>query len=104
MKKSDFFISNEREWIVRDWIRGAPDLVIDVLSPNPRIGRPEERVQWFAEYGVRECWLVHQGHRSVAVIRFDGRRVAERRVYDRRARLESSVLPEFSACLDDILK
>ena len=92
-----FFVSNEREWIVSDRVRGAPDLVVEILSPNPRIGKTEERVQWFAEYGVRECWLVHQDHRSVAVIRFDGWRVADRRIYDRRARIESSVLPEFSA-------
>ena len=95
---------NEREWIVKDRVRGAPDLVVEVLSPNLRIGRVEEHIEWFAEYGVRECWLVHQDHRSVTVIRFDGRCVAERRIYDRRARIESSVLPEFSACLDDILE
>ena len=99
-----FFISNEREWIVADRVRGAPDLVVEVLSPNPRIGRVEEHVQWFAEYGVRECWLVHQDHRSVTVLRFDGGRVADRGVYDRRGRLESSVLPEFSACLNDMLE
>ena len=76
-----FFVSNEREYIVRDRVRGAPDLVVEILSPHPRIGKAEERVQWFAEYGARECWLVHQDHRSVAVIRFDDRRVADRRVH-----------------------
>lgn len=99
-----FFISNEREWIVADRVRGAPDLVVEVLSPNPRIGRVEEHVQWFAEYGVRECWLVHQDHRSVTVLQFGEGRVMERRVFDRRGRLESLVLPEFRDCLDDILE
>ena len=98
-----FFISNEREWIVGDRVRGAPDLVIEVLSPKPRIGRVDERVGWFAEYGVRECWLIHQDQRSVAVLDLTDRRVGERRLYAARAPIGSSVLPEFKASLEDIL-
>ena len=55
-----FFISNERSHILSDRVRGAPDLVVEVLSPNPRIGKLGERIGWFQEYGVKECWLIHQ--------------------------------------------
>jgi Uma2 family endonuclease len=98
-----FFVSNDRAPIIRDRVRGAPDVMIEVLSPEPRIGRTEERVQWFAEYFVRECWLVHQDQRSIAVIRFAGGRVSTRNVYGRRDAIVSAVLPEFTARLDDIL-
>jgi Uma2 family endonuclease len=97
-----FFVSNARAPIVTDRVRGAPDLVIEVLSPNPRIGKTEERVRWFAEYGVRECWLIHQQDVSVTVIRFEDERVASRDVYERRQRIVSRVLPEFSATLSEI--
>jgi Uma2 family endonuclease len=99
-----FFISNEREWIVRDRVRGAPDLVVEVLSPNPRIGSTEERVGWFAEYGVRECWLVHQDERLVTVLDFNDRRIASRRSYREHEPIESKVLPEFQVSLKDILE
>ena len=98
------FISNERESIVQDRVRGAPDLVIDVLSPNPRIGRTDERVAWFAEYGVRECWLVDQGRREVTVLEFATRRIARRRVFARGEGIGSSVVPDFAQALDDILE
>lgn len=98
-----FFISNDRAWIVADRVRGAPDLMIEVLSPHPRIGRTEEHVQWFAECHVRECWLVHQDHRSATVIQFADGRERGRRTFTRAQRIESTVLPEFLSSLDDIL-
>lgn len=98
------FISNERDWIVQDRVRGAPDLVVEVLSPNPRIGRTDERIDWFAEFGVRECWLVHQDRRDVTVFDFAQGRVRSRAVFLRDAAIHSRVLPEFSATLDEVLR
>jgi len=103
-----FFVSNERASIVQDRVRGAPDLVIEVLSPYPRIGGTDERVEWFEQYGVRECWLVRQDQRSVSVIRFRApnylkRGPSNRREFGRAERIESGVLPDFTLRLDDIL-
>ena len=97
-----FFLSNTRAHLVTDRVYGPPELVIEVLSPHPRIGSTEERVQWFAEFGVQECWLVHQDDVSVTVIRFADRRVASRERHTRRQPIASAVLPEFKASLDDI--
>lgn len=96
------FISHERAGIVRDRVRGAPDLVIEVLSPNPRIGKLSEHLRWFADYGVRECWLVHQDQKRVSVIGFDGPRQMQR-VSGAEDPIQSAVLPEFSMALGDVL-
>lgn len=97
------FISNERAWIVQDRVRGAPDLVVEVLSPNPRIGTTSERVAWFAEYGVRECWLVHQDRRELTVIEFANRRISTQHVFSYRDPIRSTVFPDFSQTAADIL-
>lgn len=96
-------ITTAREWIVQDRVRGVPDLIVEVLSPNPRIGRTEERVAWFAEYGARECWLVHQDQRDITVVRCRDRRVARRRVHALHDPIQSGVLPDFSLTLAEIL-
>lgn len=97
------FISNEREWIVQDRMRGAPDLVVEVLSPNPRIGDTHEHVRWFAEYGVRECWLVHQDRREVTVMEFSGDTFRGQLRVNERDAIRSVVLPHFSRALGQVL-
>ena len=88
------FVSNHRQHIVGDRIDGAPDLAVEVLSPHPRIGSVEERVGWFARYGVRECWLVHLVERRIAVLSMDNGRVVDRVVFHDREPIRSAVLPE----------
>ena len=88
-------VSEERMNIVTDRVWGAPELVIEVLSPRPRIGTLDERIGWFARYGVRECWLVHQDTLEVEVIEFAAASIARRRLFLQDEDIRSSVLPEF---------
>jgi len=96
------FVSSARSDIVRDHIWGAPDLVVEVLSLHPRIGRLDERLGWFADYGVRECWLVHQIDRHVEVLRFEAGRVANRISLAPDEPIVSGVLPGFRGTCDSI--
>lgn len=88
-----FFISERRKHIVTDHVWGAPDMVLEVLSPHPRIGDLDQRIRWFAQYGVRECWLVHQLSKEVEVLQLSGDRT--RRTFRGLQRIESTVLPGF---------
>lgn len=90
-------VSEARMGIVTDRIWGAPDLVLEVLSPHPRIGRLDERLRWFGQYGVRECWLVHQAVREVEVVTFGSGCVADRRLVTPDEGIPSAVLPAFHA-------
>jgi len=87
------FVSTERAGIVADQIDGAPDLAIEVLSPQPRVGRLDERVGWFARYGVRECWLADLQTRRLAVLRLEAGAIVERAVCTGGETIESAVLP-----------
>jgi Uma2 family endonuclease len=90
------FVSAEREEIVADRIHGAPDLVVEVLSPHPRIGRLHEKIEWFARYGVKECWLVDLPRRQVAVLAFAGGRIASRRgLFSGAEPVASAIMPSF---------
>ena len=64
------FISEERLSIVRDQVWGAPDLVVEVLSNRTARRDRREKLDWYRQYGVRECWLIDLSNESVVVIDF----------------------------------
>ena len=67
------------------------------------MGDINERVQWLAQYGVRECWLVHQIDRWIDVLTFEGGKTTMRRRFAADERIESGVLPKFNRSLTGIL-
>jgi Uma2 family endonuclease len=97
------FVRSERLHIVTDRVWGAPDLVVEVLSPRPRIGRLDERLEWFARYGVRECWLYHQPERYLEVLEFADGGTADRRLLPAGAPIRSTVLRDFDLSIERIL-
>lgn len=97
------FVSQSRQDIVLDRIYGAPDIAIEILSPNPRIGTLEERVRWFAQYGVSEVWLYNEIERVCDVLTCSQGVVASRATFGPADRLKSSVLPGFDRTMKEML-
>ena len=97
-------VSTERQTIIADRLNGAPDLMIEVLSPEARVGSIVERLRWFAAYGVRECWLVHLFDQRIEVIQFDDARLASRDAFEAGDPIRSRVLPAFERTLDSMMR
>jgi Uma2 family endonuclease len=63
-----FYIANERLSILaEDGVQGAPDLVIEVLSPSTERHDKGPKKKIYAATGVQELWLVDPRAREVAV-------------------------------------
>ncbi|CAG5069417.1 hypothetical protein DYBT9623_02153 [Dyadobacter sp. CECT 9623] len=52
------FVSNERAAIMQDWIRGAPDMVLEIVSKGSRKLDMVIKKEIYERYGVKEYWLV----------------------------------------------
>ncbi len=64
------FISKERIHIVTEMeILGAPDLVIEILSPGTAERDRTYKRSLYARHGVREYWLIDANSRTVEVLR-----------------------------------
>ena len=97
------FVSRERSHIVRDRVLGAPDMILEVLSPHPRIGSLAHRIDLFAHYGVRELWLLHQDARRFEMLGNEGGRPVHRYSVDYDTPIASAVLPDFRMSVSEIL-
>lgn len=75
------FIAEERRHILTDRnIQGAPDLVIEILSPGTRKIDEVVKLDLYEHSGVGEYWLADPEGRTVTVHRLEGgrfRRIAE---------------------------
>ncbi len=87
------FVSTARLSIIRDQVWGAPDLVAEVLSHSTKHRDRGEKLGWYRQYGVRECWLVDLYGDSVTVVDFTGAS-PETRVARGVDSIRSTVLPD----------
>jgi Uma2 family endonuclease len=62
------FISNDRLHIIQDGrkIKGAPDLVVEILSSNKKYDRQEKK-SVYERHNVRELWLLDTQKKTVEV-------------------------------------
>jgi Uma2 family endonuclease len=64
-----FFISKEREYIIGDKnIQGAPDLIIEIVSPGSDYLDRKLKVELYEKYGVKEYWLVDTDRKEAEVL------------------------------------
>lgn len=97
------FLSTERLGLYDDEgpLHGAPDLVIEILSPSTAHRDRTEKRELYERFGVKEYWLVDLEQRSILVISF----AAEgERSYRIGEVLTTAILPGFAIPVDELLQ
>lgn len=79
--------------------RGAPDLAVEILSPDDRPTRVMEKIDFYLRHGVRLVWLIDPLHQTVTVFS----PTADAFTLHREDVLEGgAVIPGFSVPVDDL--
>jgi Uma2 family endonuclease len=96
------FVSTERigDQIPRGFFQGAPDLAVEVLSPDDRLGRVLRKVNDWLEAGCRAVWVIDPDSQSVS-IHLRGQEVRILGIADQLSGGE--ILPGFSFPIAEIL-
>ncbi|NPV78710.1 MAG: Uma2 family endonuclease [Firmicutes bacterium] len=99
------YVSLERLGIIKEaYIQGAPDLVVEILSPSTaELDRVTKR-RIYGRYGVREFWIVDPDGHSIEVAAHNGRELATVQVYPPGTTLESPLLDGFRLEIDEVFR
>ncbi len=87
-------------------LRGAPDLIVEVLSPGPENGRRDKRAKryLYSRYGVREYWIVDWQSRRVEVYRRRGVALHLVSTLSDEEELASPLLPGFALRVAELFR
>ena len=97
------FISRAREHTLTDEnVQGAPDLVIEILSPSTADRDLGYKHDLYGRHGVLEYWIVDPTAETVAAHRQGGGRLEVAETFGRGDTLRTALLNGLQLKLDDV--
>ena len=97
------FISKERLNIITEKnIQGAPDLIVEIISPTSEYRDRVIKRKLYSKYGVKEYWLVDLEKKEIEVMVLGESGLETVKIYKKTDILESLVLKGIKIKLDDI--
>lgn len=81
---------------------GAPDLVIEIISPNTSKKDLEYKYSVYEESGVREYWIVMPEVEAVVIYVLENGKYQKYKAFGKEDELYSSIFPELKLKLDDV--
>ena len=98
-----FFVSGARAHIItEDNIRGAPDLVVEILSPSTADYDRTTKRNLYARHGVGEYWLIDPYAKTVTVLTLGANGYDTYAVFGEGDTLTSPTLAGFALNLSDL--
>jgi Uma2 family endonuclease len=98
------WISPESDCVISDQrLEGAPDLVVEVLSPSTALVDKTVKFQLYEQHGVQEYWLIDPIANYVEVWKRDGNRLVQQGVYGPNMTFISVILKNQQIDLSGVL-
>jgi Uma2 family endonuclease len=97
----DIMVICDKNKIGPEGCRGAPDLVIEILSPSNTAIEMERKFTLYRDVGIREYWIVDPVNNSIKVHRFQGELIITN-TYGATGAIPVSIFPDFSIALNQV--
>jgi len=97
------FVSKARSKIItKEEILGAPDLVIEILSPATAERDRTYKKTLYARHGVQEYWIVDPEEKIVEVMTLGKTGFESSGVYGKMSTLKSTIFPDLTIKLSNV--
>jgi len=97
------FVSNARASILREeFVDGAPDLVVEILSPSTSAHDRATKLPIYAAAGVPEFWLIDPLAKTVEVLKLQGKKYLVDAILAGDQTLTSSLFPGWQLPLSEL--
>lgn len=83
---------------------GAPDWIIEILSPGNSKKELNEKYRLYEENGVREYWIVHPNDQTIAVFESKDDRYQLRKLYSSEEEVSVSIFPDLVMDLQEVFR
>jgi Uma2 family endonuclease len=81
---------------------GAPDLIVEILSPNNSRVELQNKFELYEEFGVREYWVIHPVECSLLIYKLVEGKFQPSRLFTSGDKIQSTVLPNFELDLEEV--
>ena len=97
------FIAKDRLHIIEPAkVKGAPDLVIEILSPSTAYYDLKEKFKVYARQGVKEYWIVDPNDQSIEIYQEEEGKFKQIHRIEKEGKVKSKVLPGFEVEISDV--
>ncbi len=98
-------VSKQRSHILKsESVQGAPDLVVEILSPSTAELDRTTKLELYALYGVGEYWIVDPDAKTIMVLLRGESRFEVCGIYGEGHIIQSPTLSEFSIAIEDVFE
>ena len=98
----DIMVICDKDKIGPEGCRGAPDLVIEILSPSNTAPEMERKRNLYRKAGVREYWVVDTEHNGLTVYCFKDDGTIVTTIWKAADTVPVAILPPFSIALEQV--
>ncbi len=98
------FISNARMSILQEFVLGAPDFIVEILSTGTKGKDEGEKMTSYSKYGVREYWLVDPLEKTVETFLNKNDKMILTNKVEEKGTITSQTISGFSIELEEIFE